>query len=192
LRPLTIFLLIFITFCTTIESNLYQIESIEGSDPITTRIAIDVEKNRNGNVSISIQAFPKMTNYIKNYNLVFDMKFREDYEGDFLGVCVGPSWEDFGPGEFTINLNNNNNFKNSIAGTFLDDNDDGCDIYHYYVRFFEIETIDGVVYLIGVATDYAEEYPDAPYIWKRNKNNDLEIIGTSNIEKYSLNFELSK
>ena len=192
MRPLTTFLLIFITFCTTIESNLYQIESIEGSDPITTRIAIDVEKNRNGNVSISIQAFPKMTNYIKNYNLVFDMKFREDYEGDFLGVCVGPSWEDFGPGEFTINLNNNNNFKNSIAGTFLDDNDDGCDIYHYYVRFFEIETIDGVVYLIGVATDYAEEYPDAPYIWKRNKNNDLEIIGTSNIEKYSLNFELSK
>ena len=192
MRPLTIFLLIFITFCTTIESNLYQIESIEGSDPITTRIAIDVEKNRNGNVSISIQAFPKMTNYIKNYNLVFDMKFREDYEGDFLGVCVGPSWEDFGPGEFTINLNNNNNFKNSIAGTFLDDNDDGCDIYHYYVRFFEIETIDGIVYLIGVATDYAEEYPDAPYIWKRNKNNDLEIIGTSNIEKYSLNFELSK
>ena len=192
MRPLTIFLLIFITFCTTIESNLYQIESIEGSDPITTRIAIDVEKNRNGNVSISIQAFPKMTNYIKNYNLVFDMKFREDYEGDFLGVCVGPSWEDFGPGEFTINLNNNNNFKNSIAGTFLDDNDDGCDIYHYYVRFFEIETIDGIVYLIGVATDYAEEYPDAPYIWKRNKNNDLEIIGTSNIEKYSLNFELSE
>ena len=47
-------------------------------------------------------------------------------------------------------------------------------------------------YLIGVATDYAEEYPDAPYIWMQNKNNDLEIIGTSNIEKYSLNFELSK
>ena len=164
MRPLTIFLLIFITFCTTIESNLYQIESLEGSDPITTRIAIDVEKNRNGNVSISIQAFPKMTNYIKNYNLVFDMKFREDYEGDFLGVCVGPSWEDFGPGEFTVNLNNNNNFKNSITGKFLEDNDDGCDIYHYYVRFFEMETIDGEVYLIGVATDYAEEYPDAPYI----------------------------
>ena len=192
MRPLTIFLLIFITFCTTIESNLYQIESIEGSDPITTRIAIDVEKNRNGNVSISIQAFPKKADYIKNYNLVFDMKFREDYEGDFLGVCVGPSWEDFGPGEFTVNLNNNNNFKNSITGKFLEDNDDGCDIYHYYVRFFEMETIDGEVYLMGVATDYAEEYPDAPYIWRQNINNDLEIIGTSNIEKYSLNFELSK
>ena len=63
---------------------------------------------------------------------------------------------------------------------------------HYYVRHFELETIDGVSYLIGVATDYAQEYPDAPYIWKQNKNNELEIIGTSNIEKYSLNFELSK
>ena len=192
MRPLYVFLLIFIAFCTGIDSNLYQIEPVDGTDLITTRISIDVEKNRNGNVSISIQAFPKKADYIKNYNLVFDMKFREDYEGDFLGVCVGPSWEDFGPGEVTVNLNNNNNFKNSITGKFLEDNDDGCDIYHYYVRFFEIETIDGIVYLIGVATDYAEEYPDAPYIWKRNKNNDLEIIGTSNIEKYSLNFELSK
>ena len=192
MRPLSIFLLIFITFCTSIDSNLYQIEPVDGTDLITTRISIDVEKNRNGNISISIQAFPKKADQIKNYNLVFDMKFREDYEGDFLGVCVGPSWEDFGPGEFTINLNNNNNFKNSIVGKFLEDNDDGCDIYHYYVRFFQMETIDGAVYLIGVATDYAEEYPDAPYIWRQNINNDLEIIGTSNIEKYSLNFELSK
>ena len=192
MRPLTIFLLILIAFCTGIDSNLYQIEPVDGTDLITTRISIDVEKNRNGNISISIQAFPKKADQIKNYNLVFDMKFREDYESDFLGVCVGPSWEEFGPGEFSINLNNNNNFKNSIAGKFLEENTDGCNTYHYYVRYFELETIDGVSYLIGVATDYAKEYPDAPYIWKQNKNNDLEIIGTSNIEKYSLNFELSK
>ena len=134
----------------------------------------------------------KKVDEIKNYKLIFDMKFREDYEGDFLGVCVGPSWKDFGPGEFSIILNNRNNFKNSIVGKFLEDNDDGCDIYHYYVRFFEVETLDQTVFLIGVATDYAKEYPDAPYIWKQNKNNDLEVIGTSNIEKYSLNFELSK
>ena len=93
---------------------------------------------------------------------------------------------------YLINLNNNNNFKNSIDGKFLEENADGCNTYHYYIRYFELETIDGVSYLIGVATDYAEEYPDAPYIWKQNKNNELEIIGTSNIEKYSLNFELSK
>ena len=47
-------------------------------------------------------------------------------------------------------------------------------------------------YLVGVATDYAEEYPDAPYIWKLNKLNLIEEIGNSNIEKYSINFELSK
>ena len=192
MRTLYVFLLIFITSCTSIDSNLYEIESVEGSHLITTRISIDVKKNINGNVSISIQAFPKKADSIKNYNLVFDLKFREDYEEDFLGVCIGPSWENFGPGEFTINLNNNNNFKNSITGKFLEENVDGCNTYHYYVRYFELETIDGVSYLIGVATDYAEEYPDAPYIWKQNKNNELEIIGTSNIEKYSLNFELSK
>ena len=192
MRPLCVFLLIFITSCTSIVSNSYEIESVEGSDLITTSISIDVKKNINGNVSISIQAFPKKADSIRNYNLVFDLKFREDYEEDFPGVCIGPSWENFGPGEFTINLNNNNNFKNSIAGKFLEENADGCDTYHYYVRYFELETIDGVSYLIGVATDYAKEYPDAPYIWKQNKNNDLEIIGTSNIEKYSLNFELSK
>ena len=192
MRPLYVFLLIFITSCTSIVSNSYEIESVEGSDLITTSISIDVKKNINGNVSISIQAFPKKADSIRNYNLVFDLKFREDYEEDFLGVCIGPYWENFGPGEFTINLNNNNNFKNSIAGKFLEDNADGCNTYHYYVRHFELETIDGVSYLIGVATDYAQEYPDAPYIWKQNKNNELEIIGTSNIEKYSLNFELSK
>ena len=171
---------------------MYEIESIEGSDSINTRISIDVEQSRNGDVSVSIQAFPKKADEIKNYKLIFDMKFREDYGGDFLGVCVGPSWQDFGPGEFSINLNKKNNYKDSIVGKFLDDSDDGCDTYHYYARFFEVETIDQSVFLIGVATDYSKEYPDAPYIWKQNKNNDLEIIGTSNIEKYSLNFELSK
>ena len=52
-------------------------------------------------------------------------------------------------------------------------------------------SIDGDIYLVGVATDYAGEYPDAPYIWKQNKLNQIEVVGTSNIEKYSINFELS-
>ena len=192
MRPFLIFLLVFITFCTNVQSSSFQIDSLEDSDLIDTRLTFDVEQNRNGNVSVAIQAFPKKAGDIENYKLVFDMKFREDYEGDFLGVCVGPSWEGFGPGEFSINLNKNNNFKNSIKGKLSKDEDDGCDIYHYYVRFFEVETLDETVFLIGAATDYAEDYPDAPYIWRQIKNNDLEIIGTSNIEKYSLNFELSK
>ena len=192
MRPLFFLLFIFIISCTNVESNLYEIESIEGSDSINTQISIDVEQSRNGDVSVSIQAFPKKADEIKNYKLIFDMKFREDYGGDFLGVCVGPSWQDFGPGEFSISLNKKNDYKDTIVGKFLEDNDDGCNTYHYYARFFEVETIDQSVFLIGVATDYSKEYPDAPYIWKQNKNNDLEIIGTSNIEKYSLNFELSK
>ena len=44
---------------------------------------------------------------------------------------------------------------------------------------------------VSVATDYAGEYPNAPYIWKQNKLNQIEVVGTSNIEKYSINFELS-
>ncbi len=59
-------------------------------------------------------------------------------------------------------------------------------------NLYQIDSVDGVVYLMSVATNYAEDYLDAPYIWRQIKNNDLEIIGTSNIEKYSLNFELSK
>ena len=192
MRPLFVFLLISIISCSSVESNSFKVESTEGLDLIDTRISIDVQQNRNGNVSVSVQAFPKKINEIKNYKLVFDMKFREDYEDDFLGVCIGPSWEGYGPGEFSISLNKNDNFRNSIVGKISKDNDDGCDRYYYYVRFFEIETFDKNVFLVGVATDYADEYPDAPFIWRQNKNNDLEIIGTSNIEKYSLNFELSK
>ena len=45
---------------------------------------------------------------------------------------------------------------------------------------------------IGVATDYAEEYPDAPYYWVLEKNNIIDKNGSTNIEKYSLYFELSK
>ena len=119
------------------------------------------------------------------------MQFREDYEKDTTGVCIGPSWEKFGPGEFTIVLEKENNFKNSIFGEINLNEDDRCGSYFYYLRFFDIQTIDGDIYLVGVATDYVGEYPDAPHIWVQNKLNQIEEIGTSNIEKYSINFELS-
>ena len=85
-----------------------------------------------------------------------------------------------------------NNFKNTIFGAINSNEDDRCDTYFYYLRFFDIQTIDGDKYLVGVATDYAGEYPNAPYVWKQNKLNQIEEIGNSNIEKYSLNFELRK
>ena len=157
MRPLIIFLLIFITFCTNVESHLFEIESMEGSDLISTRISIDVEQNRNGNVIVSIQAFPKKVDEIKNYKLIFDMKFREDYEGDFLGVCVGPSWKDFGPGEFSVILNNNNNFKNSIVGKFLDDNDG---LHHISLGFslFVSAFLIGLMYIYTFPSMIAPVY----------------------------------
>lgn len=191
MKPSKILIFLFFFTCSNLVIFSYTIES-EDVNNIESQFTITIEYLSKEKIKVSVQSFPVSDTNIESYNLVFDMKFREDYEGDFLGVCVGPSWKDFGPGEFSIILNNKNNFKNSIVGKFLEDNDDGCDIYHYYLRFFEVETLDQTLFLIGVATDYAKEYPDAPYIWKQNKNNDLEIIGTSNIEKYSLNFELSK
>ena len=41
------------------------------------------------------------------------------------------------------------------------------------------------------AQPYANKYPDAPYIWIRNHLGEIQEIGSTNIEKYSINFELS-
>ena len=51
---------------------------------------------------------------------------------------------------------------------------------------------NGETFYVGVATDYGGVYPDAPNIWKQNTSNEIELIFTSNIERYSINFELSK
>ena len=171
MKPGKLLIFSLLIFCSNLTTYSYTIDS-DDNNIIESQLSINIEYLSKDKVKVTVQSFPVSDTNIESYNLVFDMKFREDYEGDFLGVCVGPSWEDFGPGEFTINLNNKNNFKSSISGKFLEDNDDGCGTYHYYVRYFELETIDGVVYLMGVATDYAEEYPDAPYIWRQIKNND--------------------
>jgi hypothetical protein len=192
LKPYSLLLFSLFLFCSTVATNSYTIESENNEDIINTNLSIKTEKISNKKVKVTVQSFPEKITGVQNYKLVFDMKFRDDYESDSTGVCIGPSWENFGPGEFTLYLDVSNNFKNFIIGEYKFTNDDGCQNYFYYLRYFEITTYHMEKYLIGVATDYAEEYPDAPYIWKQNKNNDLEIIGTSNIEKYSLNFELSK
>ena len=71
-------------------------------------------------------------------------------------------------------------------------NSDGCNNYYYYLRFLTVNLQNGENILIGVATDYAKNYPDAPYVWLQNKNNQIEELGSTKIEKYSLNFELSR
>ena len=191
MKPYKFLIFSFIIFCSTVSTYSYTIESDQNIDIINTNLSINTERISNTKYKVTIQSFPQKNKDILNYKLVFDMKFRDDYESDFAGVCIGPAWENYGPGEFTLNLNVSNNFKNFIIAEFNLADDDGCQNYFYYLRFLEI-TARQSKYLVGVATDYAEEYPDAPYVWKLNKLNQIEEIGNSNIEKYSINFELSK
>ena len=191
MKPYKFLIFSFIIFCSTVSTYSYTIESDQNMDIINTNLSINTERISNTKYKVTIQSFPQKNKDIVNYKLVFDMKFRDDYESDFAGVCIGPSWENYGPGEFTLNLSVSNNFKNVIVAEHNLADDDGCQNYFYYLRFLEITT-EQSKYLVGVATDYAEEYPDAPYVWKLNKLNQIEEIGNSNIEKYSINFELSR
>jgi hypothetical protein len=190
LKPGKLLIFSLLIFCSNLTTYSYTIDS-DDNNIIESQLSINVEYLSKDKVKVTVQSFPVSDTNIESYNLVFDMKFREDYEGDFTGVCIGPSWEKFGPGEFSLELEKKNNFKKTIIGEINLSEDDRCDSYFYYLRFLDIQTIDGDKYLVGVATDYAGEYPDAPYIWKQNKLNQIEVIGTSNIEKYSINFELS-
>jgi hypothetical protein len=190
LKPGKLLIFSLLIFCSNLTTYSYTIDS-DDNNIIESQLSINVEYLSKDKVKVTVQSFPVSDTNIESYNLVFDMKFREDYEGDFTGVCIGPSWEKFGPGEFSLELEKKNNFKKTIIGEINLSEDDRCDSYFYYLRFLDIQTNDGDKYLVGVATDYAGEYPDAPYIWKQNKLNQIEVIGTSNIEKYSINFELS-
>jgi hypothetical protein len=189
LKPGKLLIFSLLIFCSNLTTYSYTIDS-DDNNIIESQLSINIEYQSKDKVKVTVQSFPVSDTNIESYNLVFDMKFREDYEGDFTGVCIGPSWEKFGPGEFSLELEKKNNFKKTIIGEINLSEDDRCDSYFYYLRFLDIQTIDGDKYLVGVATDYAGEYPDAPYIWKQNKLNQIEVIGTSNIEKYSINFEL--
>ena len=191
MKPGKLLIFLLLIFCSNLTTYSYTIES-EDLINIESQLSINIEYLSKDKVKITVQSFPISDEEIEKFNLVFDMKFREDYEDDFTGVCIGPNWEKFGPGEFSLVLEKKNNFKNTIIGEINTSEDDRCDSYFYYLRFFDIQTIDGDIYLVGVATDYAGEYPDAPYVWKQNKLNQIEEIGNSNIEKYSLNFELRK
>ena len=190
MKPGKLLIFSLLIFCSNLTTYSYTIDS-DDNNIIESQLSINIEYLSKDKIKVSVQSFPVSDTNIESYNLVFDMKFREDYEGDFTGVCIGPSWEKFGPGEFSLELEKKNNFKKTIIGEINLSEDDRCDSYFYYLRFLDIQTIDGDIYLVGVATDYAGEYPDAPYIWKQNKLNQIEVVGTSNIEKYSINFELS-
>ena len=191
MKPSKLLIFSLLIFCSNLTTYSYTIES-DDNNIIDSQLSINIEYPSKDKVKVTVQSFPVSDKEIEKFNLVFDMKFREDYKDDFTGVCIGPNWEKFGPGEFSLVLEKRNNFKNTINGEINTSEDDRCERYFYYLRFFDIQTIDGDKFLVGVATDYAREYPDAPYVWKQNKLNQIEEIGNSNIEKYSLNFELRK
>ena len=194
MRPtkILLFLLLF-SFCSTTETYRYELTLDDKIDE--GLLTIDTTENSfiNDSRVLTIQFFPKEPNSIVFYDLTFDMKFREDYESDFDGVCIGPTWNENKPGEIKITLKKDNNFKSNIDGKFNENSiEDDCSKYIYYLRYFESTADSGEIIKYGVATDYAENYPDAPNYWLVNKNNEIEKIGTTNIKKYSIKFELSK
>ena len=178
--------------CTTTDVYNYSIESKKDYNLVDSRFTFNIYKSNSENIEIEFQAFPKNSDMIENIEIVFDMKFREDYESEFNGVCVGPDWEGFGAGEFSVLLEQKSNFKSSIKGRFVNEVDDRCVNYFYYARYLNINMTNGETFYVGVATDYGSVYPDAPNIWKVDSNKEIELIFTSNIERYSINFELSK
>ena len=129
---------------------------------------------------LSTQFFPKEPNSINFYDLTFDMKFREDYESDFDGVCIGPTWNENKPGEIKITLKKDNNFKTNINGKFYQNAiEDDCSKYIYYLRYFESTADSGEIIKYGVATDYAENYPDAPNYFELDdfESKSLDLLG---------------
>ena len=190
LRKSLILLLLF--SCSRIDTYSYAIETNFNDFNVDTVLNINVEYLGNDKIKIISQMFPKKATEIESYKLVYDMKFREDYQSEFNGVCIGPNWQDYGAGEFTQILTKADNYKNEIEGVINLSEGDRCNNYYFYLRFLEIKMENDETYLIGVATDYAEDYPDAPNVWFQNQKGEIEIMGTTNINKYSLNFELSK
>ena len=164
LRYLLISLLII--SCTTTSTYNYSIESESDINLIDSRFNFNIYESNSENIEIEFQAFPKNSSMIDNIEMVFDMKFRDDYESEFNGVCVGPKWDDFGAGEFSILLEQKSNFKSSIKGRFVKEIDDRCDNYFYYARYLNVNMTNGETFYVGVATDYGGVYPDAPNIWK--------------------------
>lgn len=195
--PRRAFIFLLIIFCSSSNTVEYEIEISESfinSDVIKnvdSKLVYTIQESSD-EVTLQVQSFPKNPEGIESYSLVFDLKFRENYETDVDSLCIGPAWTGFGPGEFGLSLEKNENFKNSVSGVINKKNSDGCNNYYYYLRFLTVNLQNGEQILVGVATDYAKNYPDAPYVWLLNKNNQIEKLGSTKIEKYSLNFELSR
>ena len=112
MKPSRIIVFLLLISCSNLTIYSYEIKS-KDIDKIDTQLVISIEYLSDSKLEFTVQSFPISDKAIESYSLVFDIQFREDYENDTTGVCIGPSWEKFGPGEFTIVLEKENNFKNS-------------------------------------------------------------------------------
>jgi|TARA_X000001036_G_scaffold208810_1_gene196342 hypothetical protein len=196
LRPTLLILIFFLfPFCSTVDTYEYELK-VDSDEKITDGVLIFniIQNSLNSeSIKLNFQFFPKYEINIESYVLTFDMKFRENYESNFDGICIGPTWNGDKPGEFEVILSKENNFKSKIIGKYEADSlEDRCTNYFFYLRYFEANLYSNQRILYGVATDYADNYPDAPNYWIVNENNEIEKIGNSNINKYSIYFELSK
>ena len=86
MKPYKFLIFSFIIFCSTVSTYSYTIESDQNMDIINTNLSINTERISNTKYKVTIQSFPQKNKDILNYKLVFDMKFRDDYECDFAGV----------------------------------------------------------------------------------------------------------
>ena len=94
MKPGKLLIFSLLIFCSNLTTYSYTIDS-DDNNIIESQLSINIEYQSKDKVKVTVQSFPASDTNIESYNLVFDMKFREDYEGDFTGVCVGPSWEKF-------------------------------------------------------------------------------------------------
>ena len=141
MKPVKIILFIFVfSFCSLLQTYNYEFGIEEIPNIYDGRILINTTENSfySDTINLDIQLFPNSPDVIKYYVLTFDMKFREDYESDFDGVCIGPTWEKNKSGELKTILSKENNFKSRIDGKLQEESlRDGCNNYIYYLRYFE-------------------------------------------------------
>ena len=189
---LVFFFLVFFS-CSAQYGETYSIEPTTIDYPYIENLEFLISENdQNFSLIINVSIQDKEEQVDKIF-MTFDMKFKESYESDNTGFCIGPVWDEAGAGDLSIFLSSQDEvlFTGTIDAA-KSKVQDGCDNYFYYVRYLSLYLKDETQILYGVATDYAKNFPDAPEVWLKDKKNNTIIIGESNIEKYSLNFTLKE
>ena len=133
MRPIQISLLILVfSFCSVLETYNYEINVDDDNINHNGKLIIDIIDSQlfDDSLELNFQFYPNSQTLSDFYVLTFDMKFREDYESDFDGVCIGPTWNEGKPGELTVILNKVDNFKSKVIANFDSNSlEDRCEKY---------------------------------------------------------------